>query len=301
MALDTGKVQDLLAYYAVVAALIVTVSYSGVLTPPKEYSNCSDLCLDTVERVVLGVRAAFGICLPEGEGSGSAQACHVLADDEDFPGPKNHLQWLDHQTFVKNYVTGLPATAQSPTFSGLYQAYLFFNGTALCSALFCIAVGVLFTYTALAAADSRNENTVVMNLGRVRVLMEASLLLSLTCQFLAFMFALFWVLFIDEGNNAGIIAVWIIGCVLFLSIPVMYFGFWLWDHKYKSPQLPVHVQHGQPAAHVQHGQPAANGQPGQPPANVQHGEPPAHGQPGQPPEHVQPGQLPAHLQDQPVY
>ena len=236
MALDPGKVLNLLAYYAVVAALIVIVSYSGVLTPPKEYSSCSDLCLKTVERVVLGVRAAFGICLPEGEGSGTAQACHVLADGEDFAGPKNHLQWLDHQTFVENYVTGLPATAQSPTFSILYQAYLVFNGTALCAALFCIAVGVRYTYLALAAADGPSENGVVMNLRRVRVVMEASLLLSLTCEFIAFMLALFWVFFIADGNNTGIIMVWTIGGVLFLSVPGIHFGFWLWDHQWAKKE-----------------------------------------------------------------
>ena len=239
-ALQSGKVLNLLAYYAVVAALIVTVSYTGVLTPPKEYSSCSDLCLKTVERVVLGVRAAFGICLPEGEGSGTAQACHVLADGEDFAGPKNQLQWFDHQTFVENYVIGLPATAQAPTFFHSYQAYMFFNGTALCSALFCIAVGVLFTHSAMAKADGLLKDKIVMNLNRVRLIMNASLLLALTCQFVAFMLALYWVFYITAGDNTGIIMVWVIGGVLLLLLPGIYLGLWLWDKKHESFCLPVH-------------------------------------------------------------
>ncbi len=227
MALDTGVVQNLLAYYAVVAALIVTASYTGVVTPPKEYSTCDDLCLSTVEKIVLGTRAALGICLPEGEGSQNLQACHVLANDEDFPAPKNRLQWLELQSIVKNYVKGVPVTSESPNFGAMYQIYMVFNGIALCSALYCIAFGVMFTFSAITAEDlgPPPNRTAKLNLTRVRLIMEGSLLVALICQFMAFMLALYGVFYIENGNNAGIITVWAIGGVLFLSLPLL----WLWD------------------------------------------------------------------------
>ena len=61
--------KDILAtitYYSVLAALIVTVTYTSIITPPQAFSSCTDLCQPSLARLVLGVWVAFRACMHRG-------------------------------------------------------------------------------------------------------------------------------------------------------------------------------------------------------------------------------------------
>lgn len=230
MPMEGGRVQDLMAYYAVVAALICTVTYGGVLAPPKELSTCTELCRASTARLVLGIRAAFGVCLPQEQTSstaGDAQTCQPLVSPS-VDG--NRLLWGEyHRPFVLNYLDSFNTSTTSGAYQGepldpFFQAFVVFNAFALLFSLACIAVGVIFTHSAMV----RDEGTGRLdNLELIRLMMKWTLLISLLCAFIAFLFAHFFVFWYDGMQNTGIVVVWIVSALVFAAMG----GFMCWFYR----------------------------------------------------------------------
>ena len=209
--------EDILATitcYSVLAALIVTVTYTSVITPPREFSPCTDLCQPTTARLVLGVRAAFGACTPQAEKERSASVCLPL---ESPLYESNNLKWgSTYRPFVLNYLNQVNLSAsEAPDvipYQPLFEAYVVFNAIALLASLCCMAIGALFTYSALDKCDGNN----VAHLDAVRFWMKVTLVLSITSVLVAFACVHYYVFWIEGQNNVGVKVVWAMTCLLFL-------------------------------------------------------------------------------------
>jgi len=223
--------EDVLAvigFYAVVAALVVTITYSTAVLPPQKFQPCTDLCAETVARMALGIRYAFGACLLESDQSQTAQSCQVLQ----APSVNaNHLEWgFVHRPFVIDYVQTMNLSATDhepvPSFHGLFQSYIFFNSSAMLLSLFCIAIGTAFTASAFAkdAVLARTKKAGTSNAGAgdadpirckcphlqdVRQWMQWPLLASLVSMLVSFVCILYYVFWRDDsGNNVGVVLSW---------------------------------------------------------------------------------------------
>ena len=236
MPVDGGRVQDLMSYYAVVSALIVTVTYSAVLAPPRELSSTTDLSQASTARLVFAMRAAFGMCLPQRHSStsqammGSTQTCQP-ADDVDV----NKLLW-GVGPHVVSYLdafdtSDLPKDTPGELSDPAFQAFVVFNAFALIFSLVCIAVGVLYTHSAMV----RDEITGgVENLESIRRIMKWTLLISLLCAFVAFniahafVFMSTWTSFaLDDVSVVGVNAAWILSMAVVLAMT----GFTCWLYR----------------------------------------------------------------------
>lgn len=244
--------QDILATigsYAVIAALIVTVTYTSVITPPKAFSGCTDLCQATTARLVLGMRAALNFCTPQAEKTGSAQVC-VPLESPDYEA--NYIGWGNtYRPFILNYMNkvNLSASAvdEQPPFQTLFEAYIVFNAIALLSALACMAIAAMFTYSALQHWDedvkdasvqsdrAPNANLLDTNLvhgnqkiqavnasqlNRVRLWMKITLMLSMISVLVAFACVHYYVFWVDGLGNVGVYIVWVLAGLMFAGFIV---------------------------------------------------------------------------------
>ena len=145
------RAEDVLAiigFYAVVAALVVTVTCGSAVLPPQEFKLCTGLCVDTVARMALGIRYAFGACLLEGDQSQTAQSCQVLKSPLLDDANTNNIQWgIVHRPFMLEYIKtmNVSATDHEPvqSFGGIFQAYIFFNSFAMLLSLFALQLELL--------------------------------------------------------------------------------------------------------------------------------------------------------------
>lgn len=214
------RAEDFLAiigFYAVVAALVVTVTYSSAVLPPQEFKLCTDLCGDTV--AALGIRYAFGACLLEGDRSQTAQSCQVLKSPLKDKANTNNIQWgVVHRPFMLEYIKTMNLSATDHehvySFRGFFEAYIFFNSFAMLLSLFCIAVGAAFTASAFTKDVSLGDTT-FSHLQDVKVWMQMPLLASLMSLLLSFVCILYYVFWRDGANNTGIILAWILAGLLF--------------------------------------------------------------------------------------
>ena len=227
-----NQVQNLLGYYIVVATLIVTVTYASVLTPPKVANGASDLSFNTITMMVLGMRAGFGACLPEGMAAPIGGTCSQPPmpplDDADFPW--GTLDWDEQTAFIMRYVAAMKGSLQaldpnltverSGPLATAYQWYALLNACALLFSIFSIATGVMFMQQAMDQVDRDS----LRFLTRLRTAMEALLFVSLTCLLLAMMFAHYFVyqqnLIVFTRINRYILFSWFLAMFMLLCLAV---------------------------------------------------------------------------------
>jgi len=133
-----------LSYICVAAALLATLSYTSVLTPPREYDDCQDICV--------GSMAKFTEVFLETQRVLSAMAPVNASQVSSVSGLS---QVTSRDLFTNRRVINANLAAEEAygpgqkkgAFAGLLQAYLVFNATALFSSLSCLVLACLLDST----------------------------------------------------------------------------------------------------------------------------------------------------------
>ena len=173
----------MIAAMAVVAALIATLSYTSVVDPPLQRSDCQTLCPETIATLVwLNLYATL-----QQEASGSFPISELV-------------QFLGNINIPVNASLGV-----------VVSFWVVFNGLALYLALMTIFIatfGILFKLQS--GANSREISA------KVLVVSAYPLLFSLFSALAAFTFAQFITFYIVGGRN---VAAWITLVAAVLSLP----------------------------------------------------------------------------------
>ncbi len=198
MAWDTVACEKVLANFAIVAVLLATLSYTGVLTPPKEYdSGCSSLCPESLYQIVMAQQLG--------------QTCNYSQDGvpacADYQGSREESTQCRNHWFQDWYSYEVQALEISTSLSKWGSVYVVLNAAALFSSLATVmlcAVLPLFC-------------TCLQQLVHVVFVSSFFLAISTVCAFAAFIAAHFILFFYSAGANYAMWIVLSLGCLVVLS------------------------------------------------------------------------------------
>ena len=142
---------DKLAYICAAAALLATLAYTGVLTPPHEISDCQDICEPTATKFIL-VLLESQRYLNDLYSSGAIK--HTL---------NNKIAGDNNNTYTAQKVINAVLKSQAEESAGqqkgqltaALQVFLFFNASALFASVSCLLIACSSAFRTEVEADKQ--------------------------------------------------------------------------------------------------------------------------------------------------
>ena len=190
--------QQNVAILCVLAGLLATLSYTGVLTPPHEISDCQDLCFPSLVRLIV-------VLLESQLYSGSLPVEHNITWNVTYGVYARVAKVLTEEEAIR------PRDNETTILLPL-QAFFICNAVALLSSLTCLVVaGVRM----ISLKEVNEEDVSSIETDCLALVLLASLSLMI-----AFFIAHFQVYYLGKMS----IALWILTAVCLVFVIIMFLG-----------------------------------------------------------------------------
>ena len=132
---------DKLAYICAAAALLATLAYTGVLTPPHEISDCQDICEPTASKLIM-------VLLESQRYLNDVYASGTRNHTFDRMAESNQNSFTAQSVIDKVFKSQAAETEgrQKGKVTVALQVFLFFNACALFSSVTCLVVACSSVY-----------------------------------------------------------------------------------------------------------------------------------------------------------
>lgn len=184
----SSRAQSNIAILCVVAALLATLSYTSVLTPPKIFSDCTDLCDRSVLRLSVALQTSnlhsiwkYGTSNTELRASFRNKTILNITKEVD-----SNLRYVMNEQDSARYIPNAVSAAQ--------QLFLVCNGVALLASLSCLIIACYQIIHAETADEYEAAERVCLGL----------IGLASGCVFAATVAAHFQVYYLDQHVSAGL-------------------------------------------------------------------------------------------------
>ena len=220
---DAQEIRDVLNAVAVVSALLATLTYTGVLTPPLQVSDCTDLCGNpTLSNI--GVTVWYAVRAANKADAGDATFANTTQSY--FAGLYDTSKVINSQNVL------IPSTT----------AFIAFNAAALYLSLAALTQTLLLIWWTSSPEQGAVGSKTLINCLRF-ILFEV--IFAIVCASVSFTVAHYTVFYVDGDKHQGFWAAVSLGILLFVITVVLSFKCYCcclaFDTAVSPPAGPIHV------------------------------------------------------------
>ena len=198
---DAKEIRDVLNAVAIVSALLATLTYTGVLTPPQQVSDCTDLCGNpTLSNI--GVTVWYAVRAATKADNGSAIFRNTTQSY--FGGLYNTSRVVNSKTVF------IPSTT----------AFIAFNAAALYLSLAALTQTLLLIWWTSSPKPGAVASKALINCLRC-ILFEV--IFAIVCASVSFTVAHYTVFYVDGDKHQGFWAAVSVGILMFVITVVVPF------------------------------------------------------------------------------